>query len=99
MGIKKNQNPVYKIGFSKGESDSGFVDQRSHRYGAVGAGCHDSRTHTNSRLHDDGPLVARAGPATAAVAAADHDYDEKNKAANRSSLAGIVHFMPPCKDT
>lgn len=50
-------------------------------------------------MHDDGPLVGRArGPAAAAVAAADHDDEEKNRAANRDTLEGVAHLIPPCEE-
>lgn len=84
-------------GFSKGGSVSSSLGQRSHRNSGFVAGCHDRRA--TSRLHEDDPLVVWSGPAAAAIATDDHDDDEKNRATNHSSLAAIVHLMPPCKDT
>ena len=73
------------------------MGQRSHRNVGVVAGCKDRRAST--RLHKDDPLVVGSGPAAAAIAADDQNNDEENRTANHSSLANIVHFMPPSEDT
>ena len=73
------------------------MGQRSHSNVGVVAGCKDRRA--TSRLHEDDPLVVRSGPAAAAIAADDQNNDEEHRAANHSSLADIVHFMPPGEDT
>ena len=74
-----------------------MVGQRSHSNVGAVAGCKDRRA--TSRLHEDDPLVVRSGPAAAAIAADDHNNDEENRTANHSSLASIVHFMPPSEGT
>ena len=87
----------FGTGCSKAGSVSSFVGQGSHINGGVDASCSDRRT--TSMLHENDPLVVRSGPAATAIAADDHDDDEENRAANHSSLATIVHLMPPSKDT
>ena len=72
------------------------MGQRSHSNVGAVAGCKDRRA--TSRLHEDDPLVVRSGPA-AAIAADDHNNDEENRTANHSSLASIVHFIPPSECT
>lgn len=84
-----------KISLGSGRVSS-FVGQLSHSNGGVVASCNHRRA--SSRLHEDDPLVVRTGPA-AAIAADDQDDDEENRAANHSSLADIVHLIPPSEDT
>lgn len=93
----RNKGSGFRTGYSKASSVSSFVGQRSHSNVGVVASCNDRRA--TSRLHEDDPLIVRSGPAAAAIAADDHDDDEENRAANHSSLATIVHFMPPSQGT
>ena len=97
ISLRRGKGSRFGNGFSKGGSVSSLVGQRSHHNVGAVAGCKDRRA--TSRLHEDDPLVVRSGPAAAAIAADDHNNDEENRAANHSSFASIVHFMPPSKGT